>query len=441
MTSTTNDPLAALQAVDPRVLHFTPFGLGGPMRPQDAADYQQRLISNLVLADDVAQTTRQKFEQLCAGYAHGLLCYDLFTLVSDAAKLTLEQALRDRFAAHHNGTITARNQAGCERQIAYTSYADFHDQYKRLRKPEMRMGSSNTWTPFNGMLDGLLKWARREGLLRGQRNRGIERAKKNLRNVTAHGMFHLLTPVDVYRDLSDLAEIINHLWGHATPGGRLYPAPIPRDVVAIRWNTTTGSVRAGHAAQLADQQEQEEEDGFTFVLVRAVFWPGEREDPNLMEYDARNATTHFPAEYLWGPGSRTQAIAWLEQEAPEPDSCDSLDQVFVIRVHDDRIHLPMYAGVAAALLPAEQQGSWYAVRADGPAEVFAHARAASTAANGHDRTGECERCPVETIASGDLVTVLRAARDAGADISPLTTPDVRTPFADLMAPRSVAASP
>jgi hypothetical protein len=437
VTTTTNDHLCALQAVDPRVLHFTPFGLGGAMRPEDAADYQQRLISNLVLADDVAQTTLQKFEQLCAGYAQGLLCYDLFTLVSDAAKLTLEQALRDRFAAHHNGTITARNEAGSERQIAYTSYADFHDQYRKLRKPEIQMGSSNAWTPFNGTLDGLLKWARREGLLRGQRNRGIERAKKALRNLTAHGMFHLLTPVDVYRDLSDLAEIINHLWGHATPGGRLYPAPIPREVVAIGWNTT-GSVRAGHAAQLADQQQEEE---FIFVLVRAVFWPGEREDPNLMEYDTRNATTHFPAEYLWGPGTRAHAIAWLEQEAPEPDSCDSLDQVFVIRVHDDRIHLPMYPGVAAALLPPEQQGTWYAIRADGPAEVFAHTRAVSTAAHGHARTGACEQCAVETIASGDLATILQAARTAGADINPLTTPDVRTPFADLMAPRSVDTSP
>ncbi|MCZ0997597.1 hypothetical protein O1M63_04740 [Streptomyces mirabilis] len=437
MTTTTNDPLAALQAVDPGVLNFTPFGLGGPMRPEDAADFQQRLISNLVLADDVAQTTRQKFEQLCAGYAQGLLCYDLFTLVSDAAKLTLEQALRDRFAAHHNGTVTARNASGRERQITYATYADFHDQYRKLRWPEIRMGSSNAWTPFNGMLDGLLTWARREGLLRGQRNRGIERAKKALRNLTAHGMFHRVSPVDAYRDLSDLAEIINHLWGHSTPGGRLYPAPITRDVVAIGWNTATGSIRACHAAQLPYQRE---EDGFTFVVVRAVFWPGEREDPHLMEYDARNATTHYPAQYLWGPGRRAQAIAWFEQEVPEPDSCDSLDQVFVIRVHDDRIHLPMYPGVAAALMPPEQQGTWYAIRADGPTGVFAHARAVATGVDGHVRSGECGQCPVETIADGDLGTVLRAARAAGADISPLTTPDVRTPFAEVMAPRSVVAS-
>ena len=438
MTTTTNKTLAELQAVDPRVLHFTPFGLGGAMRPEDAADYQQHLITNLVLADDVAHATRQKFEQLRVGYAQGLLCYDLFTLVADSAQLTLEQALRDRFAAHHRGTVTVRNEAGRERQIAYTSYPDFYEQCNKIRKPEIRMGSSNTWTPFNGTLDGLLKWARHEGLLRGQRNRGNEKAKKALRNLTAHGTFHRLSPVEAYKDLSDLAEIINHLWGHATPGGRLYPAPITRDVVAIDWNNTTGSVRAGHAAQLAHEPEDDE---FTYVLVRAVFSPGEYEDPNLMEYDARNATTLYPSQYLWGPGSRAQAIAWFEQEAPEPDSCDNLDQIFVIRVHDDRIHLPMYPGVAAALPPQDQRGTWYAARADGPSEVFAHARAMSATANRHARTGECRECPVETIASGDLHTVLHAAQTAGANTSAVTVPDVRTPFADLMAPRSVAISP
>ncbi|MFF8022221.1 hypothetical protein ACFZDJ_14060 [Streptomyces sp. NPDC007896] len=45
------------------------------------------------------------------------------------------------------------------------------------------------------------------------------------------------------------------------------------------------------------------------------------------------------------------------------------------------------------------------------------------------------------IASGDLVTIFRAVPAAGADINPLTTPDVRTLFAALMAPRSVATVP
>ncbi|WP_416969338.1 hypothetical protein [Streptomyces sp. 4F14] len=385
----------------------------------------------------MAEATRQKFQQLRACYSQGLLCYELFTLVADAAKLTLEQALRDRFAAHHSGTITVRDRSQVEHEITYTTYPDFFGQYKKAGGTKIRMGSSRTWTGFNGTLDGLLLWARRESLLRGQRNRGIERAKKALRNLTAHGTFHLLSPVDAYRDLSDLAEIINHLWGHSTPGGRLYPAPIARDVVAISWNST--SVHAAHAEQLVRQQPGEEHD-FIYVLARAVFWPGDREDPHLMEYDTLNATTRYPTQYLWGPGSRAEAIAWFEKEAPKPDYCDTLDQIFVIRVHEGRIHLPMYPGVAAALHTPEQQGAWYAIRADGPHEVLAHVRALSSAANRHARSNECGECSVETIAHGDLIAVLRAAQTAGSDITPLTVPDVRTSFADVMAPRSVAAS-
>lgn len=436
MTMTGSESLAELQAVDRRVLHFTPFGLGGAMRPEDAADYQQRLISNLVLDDDVAEATRQKFQQLRTCYCQGLLCYELFTLVADVAKLTLEQALRDRFTAHHSGTITVRDRSQVEHEIAYTTYADFFEQYKKAGGTKIRMGSSRTWTGFNATLDGLLLWARRENLLRGQRNRGIERAKRALRNLTAHGTSHLLSPVDAYRDLSDLAEIINHLWGHSTAGGRLYPAPITRDVVAISWNSTT--VHAAHAAYLVHQQPGE--DDFTYVLARAVFWPGEREDPHLMEYDALHATTRYPAQYLWGPGSRAEAIAWFEKEAPESDCCDTLDQVFVIRVHDGRIHLPMYPGVAAALHTPERQGDWYAVRADGPHEVLAHVRALSSAAGRHARSNECGECSVETIARGDLAAVLRAAQTAGCDITPVAVPDIRTSFADVMAPRAVAAS-
>lgn len=115
---------------------------------------------------------------------------------------------------------------------------------------------------------------------------------------------------------------------------------------------------------------------------------------------ARN--TRFPARYLWGPGNRAQAIAWFKQASPEPDSCDYLDQIFLVRVHDDRVHLPMYPSVAASLPPLEQQGTWHAVRADGPTEVFSHARAVAATVTGHARTGECSQCPVQTIASGDI---------------------------------------
>ncbi|MEV6021606.1 hypothetical protein [Streptomyces sp. NPDC052036] len=421
-------PLEELQAADERSLRFTPLGLG-QMQPEDAADFQQRVIAGLRLADDVTETTRHKFDQLRAAHSHGVLCYELFTLVADVARLTLEQALRDRFVAHHGQVVEVRDRKKHEYQITMTSYSDFFEQYKKVRGAEIRMGASRVWEPFNAMLDGLLTWARREGMLRGQRNRSLEPVLRRLRNMVAHGTYHLTSPVEAARELSDLAEIINHLWGHATPGGRLYPAPLSRSIIAIGWNDSGEYTTAGYASQLA---QEDEEGRFTYVLVRAVFCPGGVTDPNLMEFDARSATTVFPAQYLWGPGPREEAVAWLDDHQPEPDLCDYLDQVVLVRVNDGHVYLPMYPGVAAGLPGAEQDGTWYALRVDRGLDGFAHVRAIADAGTEHAREGECSACPVETLASGDLTTVLQAARHAGADATPLHVPDVRTPFADWL---------
>ncbi|MFI9729511.1 hypothetical protein [Streptomyces sp. NPDC052092] len=72
------------QAADERTLHFTPWGLGR-MPTEDSAESQQRVIARLELADGVAESTRNKFEQLRAGFSHEVLCYELFTLVEDAS--------------------------------------------------------------------------------------------------------------------------------------------------------------------------------------------------------------------------------------------------------------------------------------------------------------------------------------------------------------------
>jgi hypothetical protein len=45
--------------------------------------------------------------------------------------------------------------------------------------------------------------------------------------------YGLVTPADSARSILDAAEIINHLWGSSTPGGRLYPAPIRREILAV----------------------------------------------------------------------------------------------------------------------------------------------------------------------------------------------------------------
>ncbi len=50
-----------------------------------------------------------------------------------------------------------------------------------------------------------------------------------MRNRVAHPeRYHLLSPLESARSLCDAAEIVNKLWGHDTPGGRLFPAPLQR---------------------------------------------------------------------------------------------------------------------------------------------------------------------------------------------------------------------
>ncbi|MFR0355235.1 hypothetical protein [Streptomyces sediminimaris] len=413
--------LEQLQAVDERTLHFTPWGLGR-MRAEDSAEFQQRVIARLKLADDVAESTRNKFEQLRAGFSHGVLCYELFTLVEDATRLTFEQALRDRSMTHHQGrAVDVRDRRGREHQVTMTSYPAFYEQFRNVKGAEIRMGATGDWERFNGMLDGLLRWARREGLLRGQRSRSLEPVQRELRNMAAHGSYHLNSPVDAARTLSDLAELINHLWGQPTPGGRLYPAPLVRDIVAIGWNESGHTILAGPAEHLASSGDEEP---LTYLLVRAVV-----DDPALMEFDARAAATVFPSAYLWGPGTRAEAVDWLEANRPEPDRCDYLDQVVLVRAVDGRVDLPVHPRVAAAFSPQQQRGTWYAVRVDRALDAFGHVRALVAAQPGHEPDGECRKCPAETLATGDIATVMAAAHKAGADTAALTVPDVRTPLA------------
>ena len=100
--------LEELRAADDLSLAFNPYGLGGRMKPEDAAEFQQRQISDCDLAAGVAAGTRDSFERLRTVFAYGVLCYDVYTMVGDQALLIYEQALRDRFMEWCASTITFR---------------------------------------------------------------------------------------------------------------------------------------------------------------------------------------------------------------------------------------------------------------------------------------------------------------------------------------------
>lgn len=424
--------LAELREADERSLVFGPDGVGGRMRPEDAAEYQQQVIARHELSAAVADSTRQTFEQLREIYAYGALCYPIYTMIDDQGLLVFEQALRDRFIESHKGTVTfIHGSTGQDRDVQAEKYEDVSEflRSKDGKKYLLRVGNGPETMRFNGMLTSLLAWARRLGMLRGQRNRFVEQAIMRLRNHAAHPSgYHLTDPVEAARTISDLAEIINHLWGSLTPGGRLYPAPAEREIVAVAWNKASGTVACARvAAELAAARDQVSPGGpdigdWACVLIRGVPW-----ERDLCQFDSRYEASRFPAEWLWGPGSVRDALAWASETQPEGDVIDALDRYFMLRYSGGLLYLPQDPRIAAAAVGSERDGIWFVLRADAPDAAFSHQRQALAGGYGCREDRECPACPVETIGRGTWHEAMSLLRARGIDSQPLNVPDVRVP--------------
>jgi hypothetical protein len=417
--------LEELREPDERTLRFAPPGLamGGTMRPEDAAVFQQQVISHAELVPAVPEGTRNTFERLRMLYPYGVLCYEIFTVVEDQAHLVMEHALRERFLDFYDGSVPFEDADGRPHPVQASTVDEL---FKGIRKGSRLRGSqqrrlrlrrTRELIYFDGMLDSLLRWARSEGLLRGQRNRGLEPLLKWFRNYVAHGAGdHLVMPVDAARTLSDVAEVINRLWGSPTPGGRLYPAPIGREVQVVAWSAD-GTVMSGPADNFPAAQER---DDWTYVLVRAV-----HHDQGLMRFDALFETTIYPCELLWGPGTWLDAAAWLKDEQPAADEAEILDRLFFVHYRDSRLYLPRNPDVAAGLNEDERQGIWYLVQADSPVDAFGHARRVVAGQSSCSDGGPCGQCAVETVGTGTWQEMIDLAATSGTTITPHRPPDTR----------------
>jgi hypothetical protein len=308
-------------------------------------------------------------------------------------------------------------------QVTAASFDALHDEIRagrRLRGPRrwrLRLRRTGELIDFDGMLDSLLRWARGEGLLRGQRNRQLEPVLRKLRNHVAHGGgYQLAMPVDSARTISDAAEIINHLWGSSTPGGRLYPEPVHRQIQIVAWGPD-GSVMSG----LASLPPAPQSDGWTCVLVRAVL-----HDDGLSRLDARYETTTYPCDLLWGPGSWEDASAWLKQAQPAEDDVDVLDRVFLVQRHEGHVYLPRSPDVAAGLTEEERQGTWYLIRADNPSDAIRHT-CAVVAGQCPPEDGPCAHCAAETVGTGTWQEMTDLAASTGPTITPRRPPDITVP--------------
>ena len=190
---------------------------------------------------------------------------------------------------------------------------------------------------------------------------------------------------------------------------RREPMVIAWSADTVTWNTAASFTPIPGAADL------------TCVIVLA-----DPEDPGLADYDALYESTYRPCDWLWGPGTWAQARAWLEDRRPAGGEAETIDRLFLLRYEDPMLHLPRSPAVAAALGPGDRDGTWYLIRADHPFAAFSHQRQVLAEVPGHAAAGDCKACPVQTIATGDIDTVLGKCQELGADVMPREVPDVRT---------------
>ncbi len=362
--------LRELRTPDEATLAFNSFGLGGRLQPEDAADFQAATIARAVLAENVPDDVRDNFERARKLHLYGVLEYEFFTAAGDYALLVLEGALRARFLAFYSDGIPLVRGEADELLCASTFEDVLAARRARLR------GADGTTHRLPLSADALLAWARREQLLAGTRAKIIEGVLSERRNHAAHPVGHRINmPVDSARTLRDVAETINKLWGHDTPGGRLFPGPVARQprVAAVEPEGNGGCEMRLEQVPEADECER----AYNYAVFLAfgddrLIAPGR----GGIGFTHRPGfqTTRFPCEMIW-QGSWEELREAIEQGVFSglDDSIDHLDRLFLIRVGQGQIDL---ARSPADLLALEEQprGQWYAVTADAPLDAWVHVR-------------------------------------------------------------------
>lgn len=405
--------LADLQLPDQRVLRYTSLGfiLSGHLSGADAAEFQQRVVATAELTPAVPDSTRASFERLRTLHSYGVLCYDAFTIVADLVPLVAEQAFRERFLAFYAAGVPVVLRDGtneCSWRIE--SIAQLVEELK-VGKRRLRDWPTHD---FRGFFRQLVSWARSQDLLSGQRARHREQLLLDSRNRVAHpDHHHLVSPVESARAIQELAEVINRIWGERTPGGRLYPAPAPRDVLALAFDDAGGS-SVGLAEGLTAHPSLV---GARVLLVRGVLG-----DEGLFDYDAGYEQTRFATDWLWGPGGYEAAIDWVARQQLNPDAPDHLDRWFVVRVDQTGTDTPRRPSIAAGLPASELVGTWHLVQADFPEDAYTHVRYA------HEPfAGVCKECAADGRATGSWADLVAALALNNIDATPVAAVDARMP--------------
>jgi len=319
------DALAALRMPDTRSLFWI---VGGVVVPEDAAVYQERVMAQFNVPASVPETVTRSFDRLRMVYQQALLCYDLYTVAGDQARLVAELALRERFVEFYGGTVLFTDGQGNPQTVPATTFDEVYQGIRgadgRLKHWKIQLRSGRPEFEFTGGMASLLRWARAEGLLAGQGDRMRDSVRKWFRDRAAHPAYHLEGPDHAERAIADVAHIIRQLWG--APSG----TTVSRQPILLSWTETcvTRSV-TGSLVPLPEGANP------TCVIVLA-----DPDDPDLFEYDSRFESTHRPCDMLWGPGASAEALQWLADHHPEPDQVETIDRLFLIQYCGDRLTPP-----------------------------------------------------------------------------------------------------
>lgn len=191
--------------------------------------------------------------------------------------------------------------------------------------------------------------------------------------------------------LTDVAEVINKLWGHDTPGGRLFPSPMTRSprVAALAPD------RSAAAEMRLDQVRSVSADQRDWLF--RVFLAVDAEELTTIGRDGLGfahregyQTTLFPCDKLW-EGSWQGLVEAIDEGAfsTSVDTVQHVDRLFFVRANGDSIdHARSPADLLA--LSSFPEGCWYAVISDTPLDAWVHVR--DHEGGSTDRAETCSEC-------------------------------------------------
>ena len=434
--------LDALCTPDSASLKTAPLAFPGPWTdPNVAARSHQLAIVRAVLVDEVPEYTRKLFARVRSVYTYGIFSYELFTVAADMSWLVLNHALGERFVTFYDGKIPlVRSGSGERRTLPAPNFQAIYDTLTSWwrRGPNadpwcVELRSTGQPLRVSPSMRGLFDWARAEQLLHGQRNRLLETIFPKFRVSAAHPGYHIQTPGSAARDLNDVADLINHLWGRTVPGGRLYPAPVGREVLVIGWSGTDSVVEIpGTTFMLETPTHSPVGPSDAYIVIRGV-----RFDDRFYEYDASWESTAYPTEFLFGPADALEVREWLTASDPQPDNVEFLDRLFVMRIHEGRVSLPRRPEVVLGLPRTRREGTWWLVRADHPLDAFNHVRHLNAGTS--CKPGSEHSCLIEQVFTGTFEALKEELATLGiTEAEPLNTtrvpgrgwlaPDVEPPF-------------